>query len=147
MSMVDITGKPSVFREATAEGIIILKPETLRKIREKQVEKGDVIESAKIAAVMAAKKTPQILPYTHPLPITGVETSITFREPDILKVTVTVRTHYKTGVEMEALTAVTAALLTVWDMVKKYEKDEGGQYPSTRITDIRVTSKVKREGD
>ncbi len=141
--MVDITGKPVVYREATARGRIILKPETIARIREGRIEKGDVEQVASVAAVMAVKKTPDILPLCHPLPITSVKTSFTYGS-DHMEVTVTVKSMGKTGVEMEALTGVSVALLTIWDMVKQYEKDEKGQYPTTRITGIEVVEKVKR---
>ena len=142
--MVDITGKPDVYREAAASGVIRLKPETVRRILEGRVEKGDVLTCARLAAIMAVKRTPEILFLTHPIPITGVDVSFEFGE-DWVKARVTVRSHGKTGVEMEALTGVSAALLTVFDMCKAYEKDEMGQYPVAEITDIRVERKVKGE--
>ncbi|MCE4601890.1 MAG: cyclic pyranopterin monophosphate synthase MoaC [Desulfurococcales archaeon] len=140
--MVDITGKPDSYREATARGRIKLKPETVKRIREGSVEKGDVEQVASVAAVMAVKRTPEILPLCHPLPITGVKVRFSYG-PDYVEATVTVKTTAKTGVEMEALTGVSAALLTVWDMVKQYEKDERGQYPTTRIEGVEVVEKVK----
>jgi len=140
--MVDITGKPPVYREAVAKGRIRLKPSTIRLIKEGRVEKGDVGSVARIAAILAVKKTPEIVPLCHPIPITGVDVMVGLDE-SIVEVEVRVRTTAKTGVEMEALTGVTAALLAVWDMVKKYEKDEAGQYPYTRIEDVRVVGKVK----
>lgn len=140
--MVDISRKPIVSREAVAEGVIKLRPETVRLIREKRVEKGDVEEAAKIAAILAVKNTPSILPYCHPIPITSVKVGFDYGD-DTVRVRVEVKADYKTGVEMEALTGVSAALLTIWDMVKKYEKDEEGQYPITRITDVRVAKKTK----
>ncbi len=141
-SMVDITGKSVVYREATATGIIKLRPETIELIRKKGVEKGDVEQVASVAAVLAVKKTPELVPLCHPIPITGVEVDFSYGE-DHVEVRVSVRTTAKTGVEMEALAGVTAALLTIWDMVKKYEKDEEGQYPYTMITGVRVVRKVK----
>ncbi len=143
--MIDITQKPIVYREATAEGFIKLKPETLQRILEGNVEKGDVLEAAKISAINAVKKTPEILPYCHPIPITSIKTYIQPIDRDTVRVSVTVKTTWKTGVEMEALTGVSAALLTIWDMVKKYEKDAQGQYPYTKITSIRVVEKTKKE--
>jgi len=144
VSMVDITGKEVVYREAVASGRIKLRPETVRRIREGLVEKGDVEAVASVAAILAVKNTPHILPLCHPIPVTSVNVTFDYGE-DYVEARVTVRTKAETGVEMEALTGVAVALLTVWDMVKKYEKDEGGQYPYTRITDIRVESKVKRQ--
>jgi len=94
--------------------------------------------------MLAAKKTPEVLPLCHPLPITNVDVKMSI-ENDGIKVSVKVKSVGKTGVEMEALTATAVALLNVWDMVKKYEKDEEGQYPYTEIVMIRVKSKVKRE--
>ena len=144
MSMVDITSKPVVFREAEAQGIIKLRPETIKKILKKEVEKGDVITVARIAAIMAVKNTPNILPLCHNISITGVSVNFDIKE-DVVGVRVKVKTTAKTGVEMEALTGVAVALLTIWDMVKKYEKDEKGQYPETRIEMIKVSYKLKED--
>ncbi len=141
--MIDITGKDVVYREAVASGKIVLRGETVRRIREGLVEKGDVESVASIAAILAVKNTPTILPLCHPIPITGVKVDFSYGD-DYVEVKVTVKSKAETGVEMEALTGVTVALLTIWDMVKKYEKDEEGQYPYTRIVDVRVESKVKR---
>lgn len=143
VSMVDITGKEVTYREAVASGRIRLRPETVRRIREGLVEKGDVESVASIAAILAVKNTPSILPLCHPIPVTHVNVSFDYGE-DYVEVRVAVKTKAETGVEMEALTGVTVALLTIWDMVKKYEKDELGQYPYTRITDVRVESKIKK---
>jgi len=142
VKMVDVTGKDVVFREAVAEGRIKLRRETLRLVRSGGVEKGDVFSIAKIAAIMAVKKTSEIIPLTHPIPITHVDVDVEAGEDNIY-VRVTVRTNAQTGVEMEALTGVAASLLTVWDLVKKYEKDDMGQYPTTEISSIKVISKVK----
>lgn len=140
--MVDVSGKPVVPRRAVARGRIRLRPETVRLIREGRVEKGDVLSVASVAAVMAVKETPRIVPLCHPIPIHAVRTSFDLG-PDYVEVTVEVVTKAETGVEMEALTGAAAALLAVWDMVKKYEKDEEGQYPVTRIEFIRVERKEK----
>ncbi|MEM2124721.1 MAG: cyclic pyranopterin monophosphate synthase MoaC [Methanolinea sp.] len=143
--MVDIGGKPEVYREAVASGRIVLRAETLRAIREGTVVKGNVLATARVAAILAVKATPSLVPMCHPIPVSGID--VEFRElPDSLEATVRVRSVGRTGVEMEALTGVAAALLTVWDMVKSAEKDANGQYPSTRITDIRVLEKVKGGG-
>ena len=142
--MVDVSGKPPVTRRAVATGRIRLRPETVRLIREGAVEKGDVLQVAAVAAVMAVKETPRIVPLCHPIPIHRVRPSFRLG-PDYVEATVEVVTRAETGVEMEALTGVSAALLAVWDMVKKYEKDEQGQYPYTRIEEIRVITKEKRE--
>ncbi|MEM2877971.1 MAG: cyclic pyranopterin monophosphate synthase MoaC [Candidatus Hadarchaeales archaeon] len=142
VKMVDIGKKRTVHREATAEGMIRLKKTTLDAVMKGRIPKGDVLTVAKTAAIMAVKRTPEIIPLTHPIPITGVEVRFN-REKEGFRVTVTVRSDGKTGVEMEALTGVAAALLTVWDMVKALEKDEGGQYPHICIERIMVLRKVK----
>lgn len=142
--MVDISGKPDVYREAIATGFIKLRPETVEKIKRGEVEKGDVLTTSTIAAILAAKKTPELLPLAHNIPITNVSVSYQLEEQGV-RVWVKVKTTAKTGVEMEALTGVAAALLNIWDMVKKYEKDEAGQYPETVITEVKVVSKVKGE--
>ncbi|BAA80344.2 molybdenum cofactor biosynthesis protein MoaC [Aeropyrum pernix K1] len=141
--MVDITAKEPVRREAVASGFISLKRETVKAIREGRVEKGDVISVASVAAVLAVKETPRLIPLTHPIPIEKVEPEVRVRD-DGVEVRVRVATTAKTGVEMEALAGVTAALLTVWDMVKSLEKDETGNYPDTVITGVKV--EVKRKG-
>jgi cyclic pyranopterin phosphate synthase len=142
VKMIDITKKPEIFREASASGFIRLKKETLEKIRGGQIPKGDVLTVAQTAAIMAVKRTPDIVPLTHPIPITGVEVNFEFEE-DGLRVNVRVESTSQTGVEMEALTGVTSALLAIWDMVKSLEKDEMGQYPTTAISDVRVIKKIK----
>ncbi len=142
VKMIDITMKDIIYREAIAEGRIILRPETIRLIKDKKIEKGDVEAVATTAAILAVKKTPETLPLCHPIPIHGIRVKFDYDESSV-KVTVEVKSKAETGVEMEALTGVSVALLTIWDMVKKYEKDEEGQYPYTRITDIRVVRKMK----
>lgn len=142
--MVDIGDKEVVRRRAIASGRIVLGAGTISAIRANEVRKGDVIETAKIAAIQAVKSTPLIVPYCHPVPVEVVNVGFELLEKEIL-CSVEVSARYKTGVEMEALTGVSAALLTVWDMVKYLEKDKDGQYPLTRITDIRVVSKEKGE--
>ena len=142
--MVDITKKDIIYREATAIGRIKLKKETIERIMRGEIEKGDVISASKLVAIMAVKRTPELLPLCHPIQITGVNVDI-YPIQNGLEVKVTVKATAKTGVEMEALAGVSAALLNIWDMVKKYEKDENGQYPHTEIYSIRVISKIKRE--
>jgi cyclic pyranopterin phosphate synthase len=140
--MVDISGKGDVTREAIAAGKIYLRPETLTAIREGTVVKGNVLATARVAATMAVKNTSNLIPMCHPIPISSV--SVDFAEGDgFIESTVVVKMTGKTGVEMEALTGVSIALLTVWDMVKSAEKDADGQYPVTRITDVRVVEKKK----
>jgi len=140
--MVDISGKGDVAREATAEGRIYLRPETIRAIREGTVVKGNVLATARVAATLAVKKVPDLIPMCHQIPISSVTVDFIEEEGCILA-TVRVKTTGKTGVEMEALTGVSVALLTVWDMVKSAEKDADGQYPVTTINDIRVVEKRK----
>lgn len=143
VKMVDISEKKVVYREATAVGKIRLKRDTIEKIIGNEIEKGNVLSVAKTSAILAVKKTPEIIALCHPIPILGVEVNIKTLEEEI-EVSVTVRSFSKTGVEMEALMGVAAALLNIWDMVKKYEKDELGQYPYTVIRDIRVVKKIKQ---
>ena len=145
VKMVEISNKPDVVRIATAEGFIKLERETVKRILEGKIEKGNVIAVAKIAAIQAVKHTWEIIPLCHPIPITGVDVTFEIKEEKV-KVIVTVKSIAKTGVEMEALTGVSAALLAIWDMVKAYEKDRRGQYPSTVIEGIKVTKKVKYDG-
>ncbi len=134
--MVDIGSKPDVRRRAMASGRIRLKPATVRAIRARRVEKGDPIAAAEIAALQAMKAVWQVLPHTHPIPITAASVTFDVRN-DRVVATTAVEATYKTGVEMEALYGVAVALLTVWDMVKSLEKDRGGQYPTARIEDVR----------
>jgi cyclic pyranopterin phosphate synthase len=142
--MVDVSGKPEIFREATAKGTIKLKHETIRLINEGKIAKGDPLYTAKIAGILAAKKTGELVPLCHPLSLTSVNVEAKVLDESNVEVCAVVKTHAQTGVEMEALVAVSAALLTVWDMTKQYEKDSAGQYPATAIENIHVVSKVKR---
>ena len=144
MAMVDVSGKAETFREATATGTIRLKPETVSLIREGKVAKGNPLYTAKIAGVLAAKKTSELVPLCHPLPLTSVEVEAEIVGKTTVEVTATVKTKAQTGVEMEALAAVSVGLLTIWDMVKQYEKDAAGQYPTTAIEKIHVVSKFKQ---
>jgi len=146
MSMVDVTAKPEVYREATARGTLKLKSETIELIKEGKVEKGDPFYAAKIAGVLAAKNTSSLIPLCHPLPLTDVKVDIEMVDDSSVQVEATVKTMAQTGVEMEALVAASVALLTIWDMTKQYEKDEQGQYPHTLIQNIRVVRKVKGKG-
>ena len=145
MSMVDITPKPTVYREATAKGQIKLKSETLRLIREHKIEKGEPFEVAKVAGILAAKNTSSLIPLCHPLPLTNINVSLKIVDDSAVEVEATVKTRAQTGVEMEALVAASIALLTVWDMTKQYEKDAKGQYPSTMIENVHVVRKIKQE--
>ncbi len=142
--MVDITEKPPVFRKATAGGAIRLQEATVEAIKKGQVKKGDVLTTARVAAILAVKDTPRLIPLCHPIPITGLEVTFEFEERRV-KATVTVTSVGKTGVEMEALAGVAAALLNIWDMVKYLEKDETGNYPDTVMENILVLEKRKGE--
>lgn len=144
VKMVDITQKRDVVRIAIAEGFIRLKKETISAIREKRVPKGDVLTTAKISSILAVKKTADLIPMCHPIPITSVDVDFEIFEEGI-KVICKVKSIGKTGVEMEALVGVSIALLTIWDMVKIMEKDENGQYPHTAIEWIRVVEKIKED--
>jgi len=136
--MVDVSGKPIVHREAVARGEIRLREETLALIASNSIAKGNVMATARIAGVLAAKKTGDLIPLCHPLPITHCD--IDFEVPqtrDRVVITATTRIEAKTGVEMEALTAVTVAALTIYDMCKAVDKE-------MQITDVRLISKTKR---
>ena len=143
MVMVDVSDKPEVPREASAQGMIKLKPETIRLIRAGKIEKGDPLHTASIAGILAAKKTSSLIPLCHPLPLKMVDVQSEISGNQRVRVTAMIKTKARTGVEMEALIAVATGLLTVWDMVKQYEKDTEGQYPSTTIESIHVVRKVK----
>jgi cyclic pyranopterin phosphate synthase len=113
-------------------------------MKQGKIAKGDPIHTAKVAGILAAKKTSALIPLCHPLPLTNVQVGVTFEGNKKLRVTAKVKTKASTGVEMEALTAASTSLLTIWDMVKQYEKDAKGQYPSTAIEDIHVVRKIKK---
>ena len=133
--MVDISTKADTAREAVARGSIYMKPETLALILSGGAAKGDVLTTAQLAGVMAAKRTHELIPLCHPLLLTDIEVSL---QPDearsAVDIKATVRTTAKTGVEMEALTAVAVAALTVYDMAKAVQRD-------MRIGDIRLVRK------
>lgn len=133
--MVDVSDKAVTDRIAVAEGFVKMRPETLDLITEGRAKKGDVLSVARLAGIMGAKKTAELIPLCHPLPITKVALDLT-ADPDRpgVRVEATVKTSGQTGVEMEALTAVTTACLTVYDMVKAVEK-------SMVIEDIRLVLK------
>ena len=143
ISMVDVTQKPTIYREATAKGVIKLKPKTISLIKQGKIRKGNPLEASKVAGILAAKNTSQIIPLCHPIPLTHVDVQTKFLGRDRLEVVVTVKTEAKTGVEMEALTATAITLLNIFDMVKQYEKNKEGQYPTTEILSIKVKSKTK----
>jgi cyclic pyranopterin phosphate synthase len=143
VKMIDISKKVEQYREAIVSGEIKLKPETLKLIKEGRIEKGDPIQIAKLAGIHGAKLTPSIMPLCHPILIENVDVDINIKDDRVI-VEAKVIANSKTGVEMEALTATVIALLNLWDVVKKYEKDEKGQYPTTAITNIRVVKKIKK---
>ncbi|WBU59029.1 cyclic pyranopterin monophosphate synthase MoaC [Paracoccus albus] len=132
--MVDVSAKPVTAREAVAEGVVIMRPETLA-LAQGGAAKGDVLGVARLAGIMAAKKTSDLIPLCHPLPITKVTLDLT-PDNDLpgIRVSATVRTSGQTGVEMEALTAVSVACLTIYDMLKAAEK-------SMRVEGIRLMKK------
>lgn len=134
-AMVDVSDKPVTARVAVAQGEIVMSPETLARIREGKVAKGDVLAVAQIAGIQAAKRTSDWIPMCHPLPLTGVNLLFTDNGIDTLQITAEVKTTGKTGVEMEALTAVSAAALTVYDMCKALQKD-------MNIREIKLVSKT-----
>ena len=141
--MIDISEKKVIKRQAIASGRIVLKPETIQAIQAGTIKKGNVLEVARLAAILAVKNTPQLIPLCHQIPIEGVEVGWDIGS-DQIKVEVAVVVQARTGVEMEALAGVSAALLTVWDMVKYLEKDQKGQYQETRIEGVRVVRKIKQ---
>ena len=120
--MVDVSDKSETARTATAEAIVRMRPETLALIQQGGMPKGDVLATARIAGIMAAKRTPDLIPLCHPLPITGVTLDLEPSGDDALVIRASVKTTGKTGVEMEALTAASIAALTVYDMCKAVEK-------------------------
>ena len=140
--MVEISGKRDARRVAKAKGKIKLRKKTVGLIRVGKVEKGNVLTTAQIAATQAVKRTPELIPMCHPLQITGVKVDFELRDEEV-EALVEVTTIGKTGVEMEAITGVAVALLTIWDMIKAVEKDAHGQYPRTEISEIRVLEKLK----
>jgi cyclic pyranopterin phosphate synthase len=142
--MIDISEKDSILRIATASGKIYLKKETIERIKTKAVKKGDVFTIAKIAAINAVKKVPDLIPLCHPIPISSVDIEYNYEGDNLIRVRCTVKSISKTGVEMEALMGVNIALLNIWDVVKMYEKDSEGQYPLTAITEVKVIEKIKK---
>ena len=120
--MVDVSGKEDTVREATAEAFVVMQSRTLALIQQGGLPKGDVLAVARTAGIMGAKRTSDLIPMCHPLPITGVTIDLAPEGDDRLRITATVKTTGKTGVEMEALTAVSVAALTVYDMCKAVDR-------------------------
>jgi cyclic pyranopterin phosphate synthase len=132
--MVDTSSKSTTTRKAVASGRVVMSPETIKAVREHTTPKGDPLETARLAGIMAAKRTAELIPLCHPLPLTHVEVTAAI-EADGIRLEATVATNAQTGVEMEALTAVSVAALTIYDMCKAIDK-------GMVISDIRLESKT-----
>ncbi|WP_003545385.1 cyclic pyranopterin monophosphate synthase MoaC [Desulfotomaculum nigrificans] len=132
--MVDITAKKDTHRVAEVRGEVVMSPTTLQLIQQGGMTKGDVLGVARVAGIMAAKRTPDLIPMAHPIMITGVNVDFKFAPPDRIEIRAIVKIDGKTGVEMEALTAVSVAALTIYDMCKAVDK-------SMRIENIRLVHK------
>lgn len=138
--MVDVSGKDVTARSATAQGRVLVSPACVAALRDGAVPKGDALAVARIAGIQGAKRTAELIPLCHPLPLTGVDVTVEVAD-DGVDIIATARTTYRTGVEMEALTAVCTAALGFIDMVKAVDKH-------ARLTDVRVTAKSGgRSGD
>lgn len=138
--MVDVTEKPATFRTATAEAYVRLTPEALAALKAGGVGKGDPLSVAQLAGIMGAKRTPDLIPLCHPLPLTGVEVRLELLEEEArVRIEATVRAKAETGVEMEALTACAVAALTVYDMLKAASK-------GLEISDLRLLHKAGGKG-
>lgn len=138
--MVDVSPKPSTDRQAIAGGLLRMRPETLRLIQAGNVAKGDVLQVARLAGIMASKRTSELIPLCHPLPLDAVSVDFSYEGSDQLRITASVRTSGKTGVEMEALTAVSVAALTVYDMCKAVDRE-------MRIESIELLAKSGGKSD
>ncbi len=133
--MVDVSDKAETRRAATAKGAVLMRPETIALIREGGVKKGDVLTVARLAGIMGAKRTPDLIPLCHPLNLTSIEVELTLDEArSAVDITATAKLSGRTGVEMEAMTAVAVAALTVYDMCKAVDR-------GMRLTDILLTRK------
>ncbi len=144
IKMVDISDKDPVKRIATATGIIHLKEKTIQIILDNGIKKGNPLIVGEIAAINSIKITPQLIPLCHQIPIKNINFETEIKE-NYIQVYVSVTTIAQTGVEIEAIVGVTTFLSVIWDMTKYLEKDENGQYPVTKITDIQVTKKIKQK--
>jgi cyclic pyranopterin phosphate synthase len=137
-AMVDVSAKPVMFREAVASGEILLQKQTLKLIQSQTIAKGNVLASARLAGILAAKKTGELIPLCHPLPLTHCEVNFDIpRSADRIRIVASAKIAAQTGVEMEALTAVSVAALTIYDMCKAVDK-------KMRIQHIKLLSKTKR---
>lgn len=142
MGMVDTTEKPVIRRQAETAGKLFIAPNTIHEVLKGRVKKGDPLIVAEVAAMNASKQTHLLIPHCHQIALDMVK--VTFKISDeYIEARCFVKGQARTGVEMEALVGVSTALMTLWDMVKYLEKDEKGQYPQTRISDIRVVKKEK----
>ena len=144
MGMIDVSAKPVTYRVAEAAGRIILSEKTIQELRAGNIKKGDPLPVAEVAGMNAAKQTYLLIPHCHQIPLDFARVDFQVFE-DSIEARCVVSAQARTGVEMEALVGVSMALNTLWDMVKYLEKDEEGQYPHTRIIDIRVLLKSKRD--
>jgi cyclic pyranopterin phosphate synthase len=134
--MVDVSTKPVTQRTATARGTVTMAPETFRRLADKALEKGDVLGVARLAGIMGAKRTPELIPLSHPLPLTSVTVEFDLREEDAaVDIEVTVKTTAQTGVEMEAMTGVAVSALTIYDMCKSADR-------SITLSDLRLIHKA-----
>jgi cyclic pyranopterin phosphate synthase len=133
--MVDVSAKEETLRTAKASGLVLMRPETLALIRNRAVAKGDVLEVARLAGVMAAKRTGELIPLCHPLGIDAIALTLVPQEPDAIRIESNVKVRGRTGVEMEALTAVCVAALTVYDMCKSVDR-------GMRIDQVRLEEKT-----
>ncbi len=133
--MVDVGAKPDTDRIAVAGGRVVMQPETLRLIRDGALKKGDVLTVARVAGIMAAKRTSELIPLCHPIPLTKIDVELQLDDSNhAVLIQATAKTHGKTGVEMEALTAVNVAALTIYDMAKAVDR-------TMTITDVRLLEK------
>jgi cyclic pyranopterin phosphate synthase len=133
--MVDVSGKDVTLREAQASGRVVMGADTLEMIRENKLKKGDVLATARIAGIMAAKKTHDLIPLTHPIPINDVSVEFVLDEKRLsVEISVSAKTHARTGIEMEAITAVLVAAATIYDMIKAVDR-------GAVITDVRLMKK------
>ena len=143
--MTDNSKRNSILRKARASGKIFLKEGTIDRIRNNHVQKGDVETIARIAAINAVKKAPELIPLCPKIPISAISVDMNFQGKNCINIACTVKSIAKTGVEQQALTGVNVALLNIWDAVKMYEKDENGHYPSSIITSIKINEDIKQQ--
>ena len=134
MKMIDISAKEATVREAVVEGRVYLKLEVIRMIKDKKIPKGDVLEAARLAGILAAKRTPELIPLCHPIPIEYADIVFGVEKKEI-KIKTTIKGKAKTGMEMEAMTATTVAALTIYDLCKPFDKE-------IEISDIRLIKKT-----